>query len=115
MVGRRNIHDMTAQFTVWPTKWVTTQVQTHTFFLARRRDALYNAAGLAIRQDLTGRAGAFVGQEIDVLLNFHLTNHSDILLSYSHLFAGGFIRNTARTAAARESPDYLYLQYTYRW
>jgi hypothetical protein len=33
---------------------------------------------LAIRQDPTGKAGNNVGDEIDVLCNFHLSNHEDI-------------------------------------
>lgn len=115
VVGRRNIHDATAQLTFFPSKWVTAQVQSHVFWLAQRRDALYNAAGAAIRQDRTGRAGNFVGNEVDVLLNFHLSKHSDVFFSYSRLFAGEFIRKTGSTPGGRQSPDALYLAYSYRW
>ena len=45
------------------------------------------------------------------MLNFHLTKHSDVYVNYSHLYAGDFIK---RTGSPR-SPDYLYLQYSFRW
>ncbi len=115
VVGRRNIHDLNASVIAYPTPWITAQAQLHVFYLDSKRDALYNAAGVPIRRDPTGRAGNEVGQEIDLIFNFHLSKHSDILISYSHLFAGEFIRRTATTAAGRQSPDYVYLQYSYRW
>src|SRR5262249_33656128 len=83
--------------------------------LASGKDALYNAAGLPIRQDRTGRAGNQVGQELDFLVNFHLDNHSDILLSYSYLFARPFIMRTATTPSGRDNPQARYVQSTYRW
>lgn len=115
VVGRKNIHDINAAVTFYPTEWVTVQGQAHNFHLASSRDALYSASGALIRQDRTGRAGNYVGQEFDLLLNFHLTRHQDVFLSYSYLFAGAFIRQTATTAAGRRDPQALYLQYSYRW
>jgi Alginate export len=115
VVGRRNINDVAAIFTIWPEKWLFTQLQIHNFWLAQGRDALYNAGGLPIRQDVTGRAGRTVGSEVDLLFNFHLSNHSDVLLSYSYLAAGRFIRQTATTESGRDNPQALYVQYSYRW
>ena len=111
VVGRQNISDLNGQLAFYPTKWVTVLVQYHMFRLAQARDALYNAAGIAIRRDPTGRAGTDVGDEIDFVTNFHLTRHQDIYVNYSHLYAGDFIKQTG----SGRSPDYLYLQYAYRW
>ena len=52
---------------------------------------------------------------MDFLVNFHLSNHSDVLISYSYLAAGEFIRKTATTPSGRDNPQALYVQYTYRW
>ena len=101
--------------TFWPEKWIQCQGQLHNFILASRRDALYAASGAPIRQDPTGRAGNFVGTELDFIVNFHLTQHMDVLLSYSYLFAGEFIRNTATTASGRDNPQAIYAQFSYRW
>jgi hypothetical protein len=111
VVGRQNIEDINCQFSLYPTKWLTLLMQYHNFRLADARDALYNSVGTPIRRDPTGRAGTDVGDEFDFSLNFHLTTHQDLYFDYSHLHAGEFIRRTGSPL----SPDYLYLQYSFRW
>jgi hypothetical protein len=115
VVGRKNIHDLNYQLSCYPTPWITALMQHHFFWLDERKDALYNAAGVPIRIDPTGKAGNYVGNELDFVTNFHLTNHQDILFGYSHLYIGDFIRNTARGAASFKSPDYFYVQYSFKW
>jgi len=110
-VGRQNIQDLNLHLNYFPAKWITGIVQYHRFWLAESQDALYNAGGRVVRQDRTGAAGRDVGQEIDFLWNFHMTSHQDFLVGYSKLFAGDFIRRTGNP----DSPELLYLQYTYRW
>ncbi|MGL6076286.1 MAG: alginate export family protein [Fimbriiglobus sp.] len=113
-VGRQNIHDFNVQMYFYPTPWITTWVQFHSFWLANNQDALYNAAGNAIRRDATGRSGSHVGEELDLVMNFHLSNHSDFLMGYSYLFGGDFLRNTAGRNGAVDS-SFLFFQMTYRW
>jgi hypothetical protein len=66
---------------------------------------------VTIRIDPSGRAGTNVGDEIDLVTNFHLTTHQDLFVNYSHLWSGDFIRQTG----SPRSPDYLYLQYCYHF
>jgi hypothetical protein len=99
------------QFAFYPTKWITALLQYHIFHLDSTTDALYNAAGVPTRRDPTGRAGNDVGEEIDLLLNFHLGTHQDIIFGYSKLFAGDFIKATGNPG----SPELVYLQYSFRW
>jgi hypothetical protein len=113
-VGRQNIHDLNFHLYLYPTHWVTTWFQFHSFWLADRKDALYNAAGVPIRIDPTGRSGSHVGEEIDVVLNFHLSKHADLLTGYSHLFGGEYLRNTAGGPRASEAGFY-FAQISYRW
>jgi hypothetical protein len=94
-VGRQNIHDLNAELIAYPTPWITCILQYHRFWLNQSRDALYNAAGVAIRRDATGAAGSDVGDEIDVIINFHLAKYTDVLVGYSHLFGGRFLEQTA--------------------
>lgn len=115
LVGRQNIQDVNFHLYLYPAKWITVWTQYHCFRLASANDALYNAAGVPLRRDVTGRAGNNVGQELDFIVNFHLGSHSDILVGYSHLFAGDFLRNTAANAAAGDDPELFYLMYSYRW
>ena len=111
LVGRQNIQDFNLQVAAYPHHWITLVAQVHQFRLAQERDFLYNAAGRPTRRDATGAAGDFVGTEIDFLANFHLTAHQDILVGYSKLYSGSFIRNTG----ADVSPELFYLMYNFRW
>lgn len=114
LVGRQNIQDLNAHLYLYPTNWVTLWFQYHHFWLAESEDALYNAAGVATRRSPTGAAGRDVGNEIDIVANFHLTKHSEIMVGYSKLFGGGFLENTAGPNKAVDS-DLLFMIYSYRW
>lgn len=113
-VGRQNIHDLNLHLYLYPTKWLTSWLQFHSFWLANKNDALYNAAGLPIRWDPTGRSGSHVGEELDLVFNFHLTKHLDVLAGYSYLWGGEFLRNTASPTNAVNT-SFFFLQTTYRW
>jgi len=113
-VGRQNIHDINAHLFLYPTNWVTLWTQYHHFRLDSSRDALYNAAGVPTRRDPTGRAGKNVGDEIDFVANFHISNHMDILTGYSYLFGGGFLEATKGQNGSVDS-SLFYLQTSYRW
>jgi hypothetical protein len=110
-VGRQNIHDLNMHLYLNPTKWITLWTQYHHFWLASPNDALYNAAGNAIRRDPTGRAGTNVGDELDFVLNFHLGAHSDLAFGWSQLFPGNFITSTG----PGRPPQLYFLQYSFRW
>jgi hypothetical protein len=118
LVGRQNIQDFSAYATLYPADWLFTQIQCHNFFLDAARDALFNAGGVPIRQDITGRSGRNVGTELDFIVNFHIDNHSDLLVAYSYMFAGRFIRSTAtmgNNPEGRENPQAFWVQYSFRW
>jgi hypothetical protein len=114
MIGRQNIHDVNAHLYLYPAPWITTWIQYHHFWLAHSRDALYNAGGVALRRDPTGLAGSDIGNEVDLVLNFHLTRYSDFLVSYAKLFGGDFLQKTAGPNQAFDA-EALYLIYQHRW
>jgi hypothetical protein len=114
LIGRQNIQDLNFHLYLYPTPWLTTWVQFHSFWLADKRDALYNTAGNAIRFDPTGRAGAHVGEELDLTYNFHVTKHADVLTGYCYLWGGEFLRRTASKTNAPDGSLY-YLQFSYKW
>lgn len=114
LVGRQNIQDLNAHLFLYPTNWVTLWFQYHRFWLAESEDALYNAAGAAYRRSPNGAAGRDVGTELDFIVNFHLSKHSDFMVGYSKLFGGSFLENTSGPNKAVDS-DMLYMIYCYRW
>ena len=113
-VARQNIHDLSFQYTAYPTNWMTFVCQYHNFWLNHSRDALYNAGGVATRRDATGAAGTDVGQEIDFVLNCHIAKYSDILFGYSHLYGGDFLERTSGGNLAADS-DLFYAMFQQKW
>jgi hypothetical protein len=111
LVGRQNIDDLSFQMWFYPTKWITTGLQYHILRLDAAKDSLYNAAGAVERTSATGAAGTDVGQVFTGIVNFHLSQHSDVEFQYSHLDSGKFIERTGSPL----SPDFLFLQYTFRY
>ena len=98
-VGRQNIHDLNFHLYLYPAKWLTTWLQFHSFWLADDRDALYNAGGIPTRRDATGSAGSHVGEELDFVVNFHLTKHLDLLT----VTPTSGVANTSATPPARRT------------
>ncbi|MGE3805924.1 MAG: alginate export family protein [Gemmataceae bacterium] len=111
LVARQNIHDANAHLYLFPNKWIMVWLQYHHFELASARDALYSAGGVPLRRDPTGAAGTNVGDELDLILNFHLGKHADIVVGYSKLYQGSFLAQTG----PGPSPELFFLQYSYRW
>jgi hypothetical protein len=110
-VGRQNIQDLEVQLVFYPTKWITSIVQFHTFRLDSEEDALYNAAGGVSRVDPTGAAGREVGEELDLRFNIHLDAHSELWFGYSKFFSGSFIDRTGADVDA----ELAYVMYIFRW
>lgn len=111
LVGRQNIDDINFQTWFFPTKWIDTGLQYHILRLDSAKDALYNAAGAVERVDPTGKAGTDVGDVLTGIVNFHLSQHSDFMIQYSHFNSGEFIERTGSPL----SPDFVFLQYTFRF
>jgi hypothetical protein len=111
LVARQNIQDVNLHLFLYPQPWITCWLQYHHFQLHSRRDALYNAGGVPLRRDPTGGSGRHVGDEFDVVLNFHLGGYQDIFLGHSVLFPGNFIRQTGPS----RTPQLTFVQYSFRW
>ncbi|MEZ6069620.1 MAG: alginate export family protein [Pirellulales bacterium] len=114
LVGRQNIHDLNAHLYLYPTPWITVWLQYHHFWLADSQDALYNAGGVAYRRDPTGQAGNNVGDEVDLVVNFHVARYTDVLVSYNKLYGGRFLEATAGPNLSSDA-ETLYLLFQQRW
>ena len=94
--------------------FITLLAQYHMFRLDSEVAPLFAAGGAVLRTSPTGRAGDHVGQEIDFLASFLLTQHSSLLLGYSHFDTGDFVRRTSNARTGRDN-DLFYAQYSFRW
>jgi hypothetical protein len=109
-IGRQNIIDLSTGLTVKPTQQLTLEVQGHLFWRADTSDALYNAGGAAYRAGGSGTSRE-VGAEIDLLAKYALNSHVDLLMGYSHFFAGAFIEQTGPS----DDIDFVYASVEFRF
>jgi hypothetical protein len=111
LVGRQNIHDLNTHLFLYPSKFITFWFQYHHFELDSPSDGLFSKASAVERRAAAGGAGQTVGDEFDILVNFHLGNHSDLLGGYSLMAPGSFIAKTGSSTM----PSLAYVQYSFKW
>lgn len=87
----------------------------YNFNLASARDGLFTAGGALERIDPTGRAGRYVGDELDIALNLIMNPNMDWQIGLAHLFSGPFIERTAPTPAEAQDANFFYTQFTVRF
>ena len=115
IVGRQNILDPNVVMKFYPSKRVNFLLWYHHFNLASARDSLYNAAGAPIRTDPTGRAGTYVGDELDIAINLILNPHADWQFGASHFWAGPYVQRTATNPAQAQDGSFFYTQFVFRF
>lgn len=112
LVARQNIMALNVNVSAWPVpKKVKAKMTFHTFWLAEKDDALYNAPGFAVRRDRAGNSGREIGHELDLTLAWKLDVHSSVLLGYSHFWDSDFIQQTGPS----ENADLFYVQYGFKF
>lgn len=115
LVGRQNILAPNVNLKLYFGKRANLLLWYNNFHLASARDALYNAAGVPYRRDPTGRAGRYVGDELDVMLNILVNPNCDWQIGLAHFWAGPFVQETADTPAAAGDGNFFYTQFTFRF
>src|SRR6185436_16427246 len=107
LFGRQNIVDLHPGATLKITKDVSLRAEDHFFWRQNVNDALYNGQRNVLRAD-NGSDAAYVGNEIDLLINWQINRHFSAYAGYSHFFAGDFIDQTG----AHDDIDFLYAAVT---
>ncbi len=111
LVGRQNIKDWNFRLSAKPLENVVLTAWYHIYRLEEARDALYNAAGVPIRRDITGAAGKDVGQELDLTILWNVFPGHTLLFGYSRFYAGDFLANTGNG----DDADFFYTQWVIEW
>lgn len=91
-------------------KKLTLRAEYHLFWRQSDDDGVFTAPGPLLRGD-NGSNAAYIGSEIDLLLNWQLDRHISGYLGYSHVWAGSFIENTGPSGDV--SFFYAALMYTF--
>lgn len=111
-IARQNIIAANINLTAWPiAKQVKARAAFHSFWLASKDDALYNAPGAPTRRDITGGSGRHVGNELDLTVVWILDHHAKMLFGYSHFWDSDVITNTG----VSEDADLFYVQYAFKF
>lgn len=108
LFGWRNIHNARGLGTFGLTKSFAMNLMYDSWWLASKRDALYNSSGKSIAKSASGVAGRHVGQELDVFGTYKYRRFT-FGAGCGRLFKGEFIRN----ATLGVSPTYAYVFHTY--
>jgi hypothetical protein len=114
LLGRQNIEDWNAQLNLKPSDQTQFQIWYHVFHLQNPNDAMYGITGTPVRGP-NPAAGTDVGQELDLLFTWFITQRTDIVLGYSHFFAGSYITRSAVGAQIGSDADFYYTQFSQKF
>ncbi|MDZ4287044.1 MAG: alginate export family protein [Prosthecobacter sp.] len=104
----QNMHNLVLHLAAQPHPKIKTAIDFHAFWLADTGDAWYRSNGVTRVRPITPAASNYAGSEIDVTIGSKLTKHLDVLLGYSHFFAGAYLDDTG----ASDDADFAYLMVT---
>jgi hypothetical protein len=111
LFGRRNIQDINVKTIADLTDQTSLLVWYHYMTLANRSDVPYNVTMTQFAGLATGSSGSRdLGHEIDVVLTRKLTPRSNVLLGYSHFFAGDYYATTPGVPFNGDA-DFYYVQW----
>jgi hypothetical protein len=107
-VGWKNIEHARTGVEFKPkAKW-TVSSKYSSYWLANSHDALYNTSSAVVARSPTGRAGRYVGQELDFVTSL-IYRQTTFSAGFGHIFPGTFLKITTRGA----SHSYPYGSVTY--
>jgi len=81
-------------------------LQYHRYNLAETKDAWYNGGGTKLRYDKNGNASDYVGDEVDLVLNYKVSSFLNIEGGYARFFCGDYVKDTGSS----DDADWFYLQ-----
>ncbi len=101
----QNINNYRFQITAKPCPKLKLQADYHLIYLDTPDDNLYSA-GRAIKRATAAGASSSVGQEIDLLVKYKVCDYANLMVGYSHFFAGDYLEDTGTA----EDADFFYVQ-----
>jgi hypothetical protein len=110
-VGWRNIHHVRAGGEVLVRKGLVAGAGYHSWWLASRRDALYNAAGAVVARVAAGAESGHVGQELDVQATYTVSPQLQVSGGYAYIFPGAFLKEA--TPGASFSSPFVMVTYVF--
>ena len=98
LVSLKNINDFMIGTSVKPHTRLLISADFHWFRLDAKESAWFNVAGAGgTVRAANVNADPNLGEELDLLATYQLTAHINLMLGYSHFFAGPFAEDTGRS------------------
>jgi hypothetical protein len=116
VVGLRNMHSPSVNFSVKPMKTLTVRAEFLLFWLADGNDFLYPESGAGRAANGYGRNpqfSQFVGSEFDIIVNYAATKWLSVQAGYGHFFVGDYIKQSVGSIPANGGAvdsNWFYLQ-----
>ncbi len=104
-VSLKNINDFMAGASVKPHMRLLLSAEFHWFVLDAKESAWFNAGGGNFRT-ANANADPHLGEELDLLASYKVSEHLSLLGGYSHFFAGPFAKDTG----AHDDANFFYIQ-----
>lgn len=105
------MHDVRLGISTRPHPRVTLLVDYLSFWLADRRDGIYDAGGNLVARISTGAPASHIAQEADVQATVSLAPNVSFGAGYGHWFPG----RVWKAATPGASRDFVYTMITYRF
>lgn len=106
----RNMNNLRLGIGVTPHPKLSFSADFHWFFLDTNQSSWFSASQSVIRPSAP-RASKELGQELDLLFKWKISDFMDFLMGYSHFFPGAFTKDTG----ASDGADFFYVQPTYKF
>ncbi|HEY8750255.1 MAG TPA: alginate export family protein [Tepidisphaeraceae bacterium] len=103
LLGRENIIDLHPELTLNLTDDITCDVAGHFFWRQNAGDAIYNLTGGVVRA-AAGSRSLVIGRELDISVNWQISQHFSTYAGYAHFFTGSFLRKTGSS----DDQDFVY-------
>ena len=108
LFGWRNIHDLRSLEALHLNKSIALNFMYNNWWLASRRDALYNGAGATLVRPTSTAVSNHIGQEGDCFATYQVSGWT-FGAGFAHVFVGDFLRKTTPGVNTR----YLYIFQSY--
>jgi hypothetical protein len=109
LVGLKNMNNVRLGLSAKPSSRITLGADFHWFFRDARESAWFSASGAVVRA-ANVRAGRQIGEELDLTATIKITKYLNVLIGYSHFFAGPFATDTS----GNDGADFFYTQITFK-
>ena len=89
----RNMHEALAGVDLRPIKGMVMNLQYHSLWLASTQDYFYNFNGRPVVRNLNATSNHLY-HEADLNLTWDIQKHLQVIIGYTHVFPGGFLRQS---------------------